>query len=101
METPTWTLQDRIRKAREHAKFNQTALAEAIGVSKNSVNRWETGERNPSQKSIEAISQATGVSASWLNGQDDAALAPSNTTTPPERITLEWNGDGYQVAGAE
>lgn len=101
MTLPTWTLQDRIRKARGHAGLNQSTLAEAIGVSTNSVNRWEKGERNPTQESLESIAQATGVPLSWFYAVDEASTVPTarlDSPTPPERVVLEWKGDGYTVA---
>lgn len=104
MTIPIWTLQDRIRKARDHAGLNQSALAEAIGVSTNSVNRWEKGERNPTQESLESIAQATGVPMEWFYAVDESSTAPParlDSPTPPERVVLEWKGDGYEVATEE
>lgn len=93
MNFPTWTLQDRIRKARDHAGLNQAALADAIGVSTNSVNRWEKGDRNPTEESLKAISEATGVPVEWFYAQDcDRTI---ETTT--QRITIEVDADGARI----
>jgi len=37
----------RIRLARERAGLTQEAMAEAIGVSRTAVARWETGDNEP------------------------------------------------------
>ncbi len=48
---------------------SQRQLAEAIGVSDVSVNRYISGERNPSAETVAKMSQALGVSS-------DVLLAP-------------------------
>lgn len=93
METPVWTLQDRLRKAREHAGATQSELAERIGVSTNSLNRYEKGQRQPADEFIQALADATGVPVTWFYEQ----TTTEPPTTPPSEIRLKWNGDSYQV----
>ncbi|NYS35952.1 helix-turn-helix transcriptional regulator, partial [Streptococcus danieliae] len=38
---PQFTISDRLRKAREHARLDQTQLAKRIGISRTSVSSYE------------------------------------------------------------
>jgi transcriptional regulator with XRE-family HTH domain len=73
---PTWTLGDRLAKARRDvAKLTTRQMAEVLGVHKNTVTNWETGAIQPRRYAITAWAQVTGVSEAWLLGDqngDDA-----------------------------
>ena len=49
-----------IRKARTAAQLTQGQLAKKLGVSLNSVSRWELGLRQPTYEDLLAIAAATG-----------------------------------------
>ena len=66
MDNPTWTLVDRLRKSRLLADLDQGQLAEAIGVSRNTVSNWETGRSEPTATHFIRWAQATGVTLDWL-----------------------------------
>lgn len=71
-QVPQWSVQDRLRKAREHAGMTQLELAETIGVSRNSVSNYESGVTRPRQIVLNQWSLATGVPLSWLtSGEGD------------------------------
>lgn len=59
-------LSDRIRQVRQTANLTQAELAEALGVSQPTVNRWETGETEPSRATLEQLADATGAAPEWL-----------------------------------
>ena len=44
------TFGTRLKELREEARLTQEQLAEEIGVKKNTVYRWETGEYRPSDE---------------------------------------------------
>ena len=67
-EAPVWTLADRLRKAREHARLTQQELADHIGISRASVVNYETGRHAPSRPVLLSWSMATGVDMGWLQG---------------------------------
>ena len=50
---------------RTNAGMTQPALAEAIGVSKDTICRWERGDTQPRAKDIEAIEQV--LNLNWSN----------------------------------
>jgi transcriptional regulator with XRE-family HTH domain len=67
---PRWTLGDRLRKAREIAGLTQTEMAEQIGIARNSVGRYESGDYEPSRPVLIAWAFRTGVSLSWIMGEE-------------------------------
>lgn len=44
-----------IKQFRKKHKLSQRALAELLGVNIRSVQRWETGERNPSKQTLKML----------------------------------------------
>lgn len=87
MTFPTWTLQDRITKARTHAGLNQSELAQKMGLSRNTLGRWESGANTPTEKNLQALAEATGVPVEWFY-QDIPASPPEATSALPDRIVL-------------
>jgi transcriptional regulator with XRE-family HTH domain len=68
---PTWTVGDRLRKARETAGMDQTQLADRIGVSRRTVSTYEAGSDITRKRIVlNAWAMATGVSAEWIIGTD-------------------------------
>jgi len=69
------TLGQRMKAIREQQHMTLAQVAEKIGVSEATVQRYESGEiRNPPQARIEAIAAALGVTASALMGWEDDDL---------------------------
>lgn len=74
--TPTWTLGDRIRKARETAGYaSQAELATAAGISRATVSNAENGRHTPHPLALRAIADACSVPLSWLVGGGHVALS--------------------------
>jgi prephenate dehydratase len=59
-------LADRIKQVRQTAGLTQAELADALGVSQPTVNRWETGETEPARTTLEQLAEATGAAPEWL-----------------------------------
>lgn len=66
-----------IRRLRKLRGLSQARLAEILGVEQPTVQRWETGKREPSLDFIDKIAQALGASLSELVASDSlTALGP-------------------------
>ena len=98
MNNPAWTFQDRLRKAREHAGMTQSELAETTGISLNSLNRYEKGQRSPGDEIVRSIATATGVALEWFYADSEDPAASSNALHA--KLTVEWTPNGIQVASA-
>lgn len=71
---PTWTLTDRLRKARESAGLDQRGLSVRLGIGHATVGNYERGVTMPKRPLLLAWAMATGVDMEWLagNGTDPA-----------------------------
>jgi transcriptional regulator with XRE-family HTH domain len=70
---PAWTLADRMRKSREHARLSQADLASDIGISRASVVNYESGRYPPSRPVMLSWALRTGVDLRWLRGDPNPA----------------------------
>jgi Zn-dependent peptidase ImmA (M78 family)/DNA-binding XRE family transcriptional regulator len=68
---------DRLRLARERRGLTQRRLAEIVGVSDRSVKAYESGDKEPSGGTIDALSSALGFPRTFFTGP------------PLEMLTLE------------
>lgn len=71
-------LGQRIRAARESADFTQEALAEAIGVSRTAVARWENGDTEPKLQNFICLAELLHVSTDALLGIPRQSIPLSN-----------------------
>lgn len=79
---------ERIRSRREQLGLSQTALADIIGESKQTVYKYESGiiSNIPSDK-VEAIANALKVSPSWIMGWgNDTAVIPPGFEPLPKMV---------------
>lgn len=83
---PTWTLADRLTKAREHAGLKQEELAELIEVSARTIGKYERGQSTPKRSTLMAWAIATNVPPRWLA---EGVGAPGEVVVSP---TI-WMGD--------
>ena len=62
-----------LRAARVNANLTQEQAAKLMGVSANTVSKWEIGKATPNIKRIPIICETYG-----LNGYDDIIFLPDN-----------------------
>lgn len=74
---PTWTVSDRLRKAREKAGLDQDELAERIGINRATISRYERGITTPKHPALLAVAVACGVPLWWLEGHEEEGDTPS------------------------
>lgn len=61
----------RIAEAREARGYTQEQLAQAIGTTQQTIQRWESGQVTPRIDKVEDVSRALGITMSFLLGIDD------------------------------
>ena len=61
----------RIALARKAAGYNQDQLADAVGVHKQTISRWESGKRAPNGEEIRQIVTFLHCSADFILGLSD------------------------------
>lgn len=60
------TLREKLIVLRDKAGITQMALAHQLGVSRQAVTRWESGETTPSMDKLKALAKIYDVSLDWL-----------------------------------
>jgi len=78
----------RIGEAREARGWTQAKLAEAIGTTQQTVQRWESGQTDPKVSQIEAISGALGITVSFLLGINDGGQNDAESNALPDEVLL-------------
>lgn len=59
-------LSERITLARKQAGLSQEQLGEKLGVSRQAVSKWESGQTNPDVAYVAEMCRLFGVSSDWL-----------------------------------
>lgn len=60
------TVGKKIRELRKKSRITQTALGQALGVSKSSVAMWETDKRSPDLETVKRLSDFFSVSMEYF-----------------------------------
>jgi len=77
----------KVRRLRRVQDLSQDDLASRVGVSRNTISRFETGARMPSIEMLEKLAGALGVKATDLLAEESSlpkASAPSSSTVEDE-----------------
>lgn len=69
-------MKDRIKLVRKHTGKNQTEFGEMLGVSKSAVQKWESGENDPTDTAVSLMHQKTGVNELWLKSGIGEPFSP-------------------------
>ncbi len=81
-------LSDNIRNYRKQNNLSQDELAEKLGVSRQSVSFWETGQTQPTIDNIVALAKVFNVSTDMILGNSDSTGAPQDKhpeNKPPKK----------------
>lgn len=90
-------LNEKIYWCRKQAGLSQEALAELIGVSRQSISKWETGEASPEISKLPLLAKAFDVTTDWLLSEDGIPEEPTPEAEPvaqePSPVqTAAWPG---------
>ena len=66
----------RIKERRTFLKMTGEELAEKLGVIRNTVYRWEAGQRTPSDKDKKRLAEALNTSVGYLTGESNNPEKP-------------------------
>lgn len=64
-------LNEKIYTCRKRAGLSQEALADKLGVSRQAVSKWETGEAEPEIGKLRLLAKEFGVTADWLLSEEE------------------------------
>ena len=79
-------LKDRLASVRKAAGLTQAQLGELLGVSRQAVSKWETGQTAPDAATIAALCQALQVSADYvlLGKEPEECTDEESSFQPPD-----------------
>lgn len=95
---------DRLRNLRVQKGVNQDQAAEACGMSRIALARYETGTRVPRAEMVSRLADYYGVSVDYLLGRDDVSEPAERKEAPDDeraeaKLLLEGMSDEqYQAA---
>lgn len=94
------TIGEKIVSLRKLKGLSQIEFAELIGVSRQSVSKWESGESLPDTDKVIAISSLFEVSTDWLLKEEedtDSIITESyNNTEDPEEHTENESSENWE-----
>lgn len=67
---PTWTVGERIRKAREDQGWHQSDLAVKLHVSRATIAAWEGNINRPNWVTFKTLAELTDTPQWWLQGSE-------------------------------
>lgn len=73
------TLSEKIIYCRKKAMLSQETLAEKLGVSRQAVSKWETGDSIPDTSNLSALAKALGTTVDWLLSPEKAETSSSKS----------------------
>lgn len=84
-------LSEKIYYCRKKAGKSQEALAEQLGVSRQAISKWETGDAEPEIGKLRLLADAFGVSTDWLLSEEEPEEETSRQQEPPSQPPKSTN----------
>lgn len=82
-------MKDRIKKIRKELDLTQQEFADKIGIKRNSVAKYETGENVPSAASISLICREFDVNEEWLRTGIGEMFIPLDRRSSIAKLTKQ------------
>lgn len=81
-------LSEKILYCRKKAGLSQEALAEKLGVSRQAISKWETGESVPELSKLVLLARAFDVTTDWLlsESEPEPETAPEPEAPPASEV---------------
>ena len=88
MDNEEMTIGQRVRKARKEKRYNQTELANALGKSLRTIQKYENGEIEISISMLNELSKALDTTTTYLLGYKTETVKPHITTFADVAVML-------------
>lgn len=93
---PTFTLGDRLRKARQTTGLEQAEFADAVGIARTTVINYENDRVRPRTIVLRAWALRTGVPVHWLvNGESPQPATAEGSQSGLPRLDLNQRPSDY------
>ena len=89
---------ERIKDLRERDGYSQTALSKKLGLTRSSINAWETGISVPSTQYLVELSRLFKVSTDYILGMDTSeSLLIGNLTIEQKTYSVLWSSSSRDI----
>lgn len=89
---------NRIQQVRLARGLSQSRLAQMVGVSRQAIGQYESGERTPGGDVLVRLAQVLGVSSSYLLGMSDSPERDDHLPPDWEQVVEEAMASGFTPA---
>ena len=79
-------LSEKICCCRKKCGYSQEMLAQKLGVSRQAVSKWETGESEPEIGKLKLLAETFGVTADWLLSEEEPAEEAAKAARKTESV---------------
>ncbi len=86
-------LNEKVYACRKEAGMSQETLAEMLGVSRQAVSKWETGEAEPEIRKLQQLAKVFHVTTDWLLSEEEEAAAPPPPQSKATPLPTSWIDD--------
>lgn len=93
-------LSEKIATCRRQRGMSQEALAEKLGVSRQAVSKWETGDAEPGLDKLRLLADAFDVTADWLLSDEEPPQAPNPPPSKRRPCPLPRQRNGWTPSPA-
>ena len=94
------TLREKLIVLRDRAGLSQMELADRLGVSRQAVSRWESGDTTPTMDKLKSLAKIYGVSLDWLCSdtadREPPEAAKPEADRPPDEAPAGKEGEKKQ-----
>lgn len=94
---PEWTIGDRLRKARQETGLDAQAFATNIGIARNTLRKYEAGDRLPPRPVLISWCVFSQVSMKWIETGRPDDDGPTDGVALVGRVGLEPTAKGLLV----
>jgi len=84
------TSQERLAELFDSLNKRDVSIADELGVSKQAISAWRSGDRSPKKSMLEKIAGLYSASIPWLLGYD-VPRTPSSESTPASSGLDPWD----------
>lgn len=89
----------KIRKIRKNNNLSQSDLAEMLGVSRQSVSKWETGTATPEISKLIQISEMFDISVDMILGTEGDLAIPDESNDTENKSEPSNDGNKNKIVG--
>ena len=89
-EEQNMKLSEKILYCRKKAGYSQETLAQVLGISRQAVSKWETGESEPEAGKLKLLADTFNVTTDWLLS-DDEPIIKEETSKQSSTQTVNQN----------